>query len=136
MTISRRDALATGAAAMVTGAAVATVAAPAVQANDAVLLARVVQFHEAYEAARHAWEKQCAHRAEIEARPDCPPPDPATSCRAYFAFLKANDAFRYCDQSNRLGEQAGALANVIFEAPAKTARGVLENVHRLGLWRG
>ncbi len=81
-------------------------------------------------------QKQQAHRAEIEARPDCPPPDPATSSRAHFAFLEANDVFRYCRESEQLHEQIGPLVTAVFETPAQTAQGVLEKVRIMYLARG
>ncbi len=132
--ISRRTALTTGAALVTTGALTAPLALKAAGAkaalggNDAVLLARIEQFHEVYDAQNRVWEMQQAHRAEIEARPDCPPPDPATSSRAYIAFLEANDAFRYYGETERLIEKTGALANVIFETPARTTKGALEKL--------
>ena len=96
-TITRRDALmGATAAAVITGAATVPLAMKAAQgADDAVLLARIEQFHEVYDAQNRVWAKQQAHRAEIEARPDCPPLDPATSSRDHFAYLEATDAFRY-----------------------------------------
>ncbi len=147
MSISRRTALATGAAAITTAAVTAPLALKATatkaalageeaQASDTVLLARIERFHDVYGEWQDVWEKQQVHRAEIEARPDCPARDPATRSRAHEAFLEANDAFRYCDQSERLGNQAGALTNAIFETPAQTARGVLEKVRILYIARG
>ncbi len=67
MQISRRDAL-MGA----TAAAVVAGVPGAVQADDAVLLARVAQFHETYEASRRSWRECSEHRAKVEAMPDCP----------------------------------------------------------------
>ena len=76
MQITRRNALmGATAAAVVTGAITAPLAA---QADDAILLARIEQSHEAYDAWNRVWEKQQAHRAMIKARLDCPPPDPAS----------------------------------------------------------
>ncbi len=130
MSISRRDALmGATAAAAVTGATLAPLAMKAAQgADDAVLLARIEQFHEVYDAQNRVWAKQQAHRAEIEARPDCPPLDPATSSRDHFAYLEATDAFRYYGETERLIEKTGPLANVIFETPARTTKGAFEKL--------
>jgi len=133
-TISRRTALTTGAALVTTGAITAPLAlkAAGVKAalggDDAVLLARINQFHEVYDASGRVWEKQQAHRAEIEARPDCPALDPATSSRDHFAYLEAADAFRYYGETERLIEKTGPLANVIFVTPARTTKGALEKL--------
>jgi hypothetical protein len=130
MSISRRGALlGATAAALVTGTIMAPLALRAAQgADDAVLLSRLAQFHDVYDAQNRVWEKQQAHRAEIEARPDCPPLDPATSSQAHFAFLEANDAYRYCDELERLYKQTGALANAVFETPARTTKGAFEKL--------
>ncbi len=121
--ITRRNAL------LGASAAVAVAGVPvAVQASDAILLARIGRFHDLYNEWCCTHEKQAAHRAEIEARPDCPPCDPATGSRANSAFLEANDAFRYWDQAQILGKQTGALVNAIFETPAQTATGALEKL--------
>ncbi len=125
--ITRRDAL-LGASAAV---AVATVAAPAIQADDTILLARVAQFHDVYGECQRVWTKQKAHRAQIEAMPDCPGPQTCRSggyALARAAFLEAHDAYRYWDQCNRLNEQTGALAKAIFRMPARTSRGALEKL--------
>ena len=128
MSISRRDALLGATAAI----AVASVGTPAT-ACDAVLLARIEQFHDVYGTWQDVWKKHRAHRASVEAMPDCPQ-IPFYRDRA--AFLEVRDAYRDWDESNRLGEQTGALANVIFETPAKTARGVLEKVRIVYAARG
>ncbi len=124
------------AAAVITGAATVPLAIKAAgakaalagEADDAVLLARIEQFHEVYDAQNRVWAKQQAHRAEIEARPDCPALDPATSSRDHFAYLEATDAFRYYGETERLIEKTGPLANVIFETPARTTKGALEKL--------
>ncbi len=124
MQISRRNAL------LGASAAVAVAGVPgAVLGEDAALLAQVARFHDLYDAWRAVWAKQCEHRARIEAMPDCPDFDPPTRSRAYLAFLRAHDAFRYYDESGRLGEQTGVLANAIFEIPAETFRGAIEKFH-------
>jgi len=135
MNITRRNALrGATAAAVVTGAITVPLAIKAagvkaaLGADDAVLLARIEQFHDLYDAQNRVWAKQQAHRAEIEARPDCPALDPATSSQAHFAFLEANDAYRHCDDLERLYKQTGALANAIFETPARTTKGALEKL--------
>ena len=111
------------------GAAVAVAGVPgAVLGKDAALLVQVARFHDLYGAWRAVWAKQCEHRARIEAMPDCPDFDPPTLSRAYLAFLKAHDAYRYYDESGRLGKQTGALANAIFEIPAETVRGAFEKL--------
>ncbi len=123
--ITRRGAM-LGASAAV---AMATVAAPAVQADDTVLLARAEQFHEVYEVQSRMWEKAQTHRAAVEAMPDCPePPGYPTrgDFRAHDAFLKAHDADRYCDEANELDHQMGVAAKAIFETPAMTWRGAVE----------
>ena len=124
MQISRRNAL-MGASA----AAVVAGVPGAVQGGDAVLLAKVARFQELYEAWNRVWEKGSAHRARIEAMTDCPRVDPATQSRAHFAFLKAHDAYKHYDESNRLGQQTGALVNAIFKTPAETFRGAIEKFH-------
>jgi hypothetical protein len=129
--ISRRTALTTGAALVNTGAIVAPPvirAALASEPDDAVLLARIDRFHDAYDAQNRVWAKQQAHQAEIEARPDCPALDPATCSEANFAFLQANDAYKYSDEIERLYEQATALVNAIFETPARTTKGAFEKI--------
>jgi len=134
-TISRRDAIkGATAAAVITGAILAPLAIKAAGAkaalagDDAVLLARIEQFHEVYDAQNRVWAKQQAHRAEIEARPDCPPIDPATCSRDHFAYLEANDAFRYYGETERLIEKTGPLVNTVFETPARTTKGALEKL--------
>ena len=120
MQISRRDAL------MGAGAAAVVVAGVpgAVQGDDAVLLARIAEFQDLYGRWRDLWAKQLAHRARIEAMPDCPEIDGTVEGNnAHFAFLDAHDASRYYDDSGRLGEQTGAIANAIFEIPAETVKG-------------
>ncbi len=108
MQITRRDAL-MGA----TAAAVVAGVPGAAMGEDAALLAQVARFYCLYEASQSVWAKQQAHRARIEAMPDCP------SRGGYKRrdFLETHDAFRYCDESERLGNSAGALANAIFETP-------------------
>ena len=124
MSISRRSAL-LGVSAAVAVASVPTMA----QADDVVLLARIGQFHVLYRKWRAMWAKQQAHRARIEAMPDCPQPDGTVKgAQAYFAFLDAHDAHRYYDESGRLGEPTGALANAIFETPANTVEGAFEKL--------
>ncbi len=119
--ITRRDAM-LGASAAV---AVATVAAHAVQADDAVLLARIGQFHDVYGELQDVWGKHQAHRAAVEAMPDCPQ---VPFYRDRTTFLEANDAYRGWEQCNRLNEQTGALAKTIFGTPARTSRGALEKL--------
>ncbi len=122
MSISRRNAL-LGASAVV---AVATVAAPTTAvADDAVLLARIEQFHDVYGELQDVWGKHQAHRASVEAMPDCPQ---IPFYRDRNAFLKAHDAYRGWEQGNRLNEQTGALAKTIFGTPAQTAKGALEKL--------
>ncbi len=120
MSISRRDAL-LGATAAV---AVASVGTPAT-ACDAVLLARIEQVHDVYGTWQDAWKKHRAHRASVEAMPDCPQ---IPFYRDRTAFLEAHDAYRGWDESNRLSGQTGALARAIFETPAETAKGALEKL--------
>ncbi len=123
MQISRRDALLGATAAE----AVAGLPRTA-QGQDTVLLPQVARFHDLYDTWRAVWAKQCEHRARIDAMPDCPDFDPPTLSRAYLAFLEAHDASRYYDESGRLGEQTGAIANAIFEIPAETVRGTFEKL--------
>ncbi len=133
MSISRRTALATGAAAITTAAvtvplALKATATKAALGGDAVLLARVAQFHDVYGEWQDVWAKQKAHRAAVEAMPDCPPISPWYKGEPHFAFLEAHDAHRYYDQASRLADQTGALAKAIFETPAQTAEGALEKL--------
>ncbi len=121
--LTRRAALAS------VGAAMAVAGVPgATSGEDAALLAQVAQFHDLYDAWRAVWAKQCEHRARIDAMPDCPGFDPPTFSRDYLAFLEVHDANRYDDDSGRLGEQTGAIANAIFEIPAETVRGAFEKL--------
>jgi len=103
MSISRRDALmGATAAAVVTGAtaAVAVAGEPTTAlACDAVLLARIGQFHDVYGEWQDVWEKHRAHRASVEAMPDCPQ---IPFYRDRTAFLEAHDTHRGWDQCNRL----------------------------------
>ena len=130
--ITRRDAL-SGA-----GAVVAVAAVPAaVQADDTVLLARVEQFHDLYEAAKLLWAKDSAHRRRIESMPDCPvvrpwfagdpAPDPL-KWRERVAFLESHDHCKHYDAANEIHGQTGAVATAIFETPAETAKGALEKL--------
>ncbi len=120
--ITRRGALLSAGAAV----AVATVAAPTTAvADDAVLLARIEQFHDVYGELQDVWEKHQAHRASVEAMPDCPQ---IPFYRDRTAFLKAHDAYRGWEQGNRLNEQTGALAKTIFGTPAQTVKGALEKL--------
>ena len=109
-----------------TAAAVVAGVPSAVQGEDAALLAQVVRFHDLYDTWRDVWAKQQEHRARIEAMADCPPISPYSNTSAHFAFLEAHDAYKYCDESSRLGELAGQLANAIVETPARTFRGAVE----------
>ncbi len=113
MQISRRNAL------MGAGAAAAMAGVPgAVQGDDAVLLAQVAQFHELYNEWQRIWAKQKRHRQSVEDMPDCPEVDGTREGnQAHSDFMEAHDAFRYCDESERLGNSVGALANAIFETP-------------------
>ncbi len=130
MQISRRDAL-LGASAAVAVAGVPT--AIAAQASDAALLAQIGRFPNLYGQWTHMWEKARAHRATVEAMPDCPGfPD----YHARDAFLEAHDYFRYWPEANKLGEPMGAFVNAIFETPAETARGVLGKISILYIARG
>ncbi len=123
MTISRRDAL------MGAGAAAVVAGVPgAVQGDDAVLLAQIARFHEVYDRGNRVWAKQKAHRARIEAMLHCPAISPWGGNNTHFAFLEAHDAYRYLDQSSRLGDQTGVLVKGIFETPAQTAKGALEKL--------
>ncbi len=131
--ITRRGAL-LGASAAVAVAGVPT--AVAAQGDDIVLLARVDQFHDVYGEWQRVWAKQKAHRAAVEAMPDCPPIAPWRSGIGHFEYLKAHDAYRYCDQSSRLCDQTGALALAIFGSPAETIAGVLGKVCILYIARG
>ncbi len=57
------------------GAIVAVAGVPTVvQAADTGLLAQIEQFNDLYRRSTRLWQKQRAHRAEIEAMPDCPGP--------------------------------------------------------------
>jgi hypothetical protein len=106
--------------------AVATVAAPTpALADDAVLLARIQQFHDVYGELQDVWGKHQAHRAAVEAMPDCPQ---IPFYRDRTAFLEAHDAYRGWEQGNRLNERTGALAKTIFGTPAQTAKGALEKL--------
>ena len=127
MQISRRDAL-LGATTAVAVAAVPVI----VRANDVVLLARCEQFHDLYEAAGRVWEKQKAHQTRIEAMDE----GGHSTWQEQYAFMEAHGAYKYRGELNGLWEQTGALANVIFETPAKTARGVLEKVRIVYAARG
>ena len=107
----------------------------AVQGEDAVLLAQVARFHELYEAWGQLHEKAIAHSAAVKALPDYPSFDPSTfssmqeardAWRREEEFVEAHDSHKYWDQSGRLGEQIGALANAIIEIPAMTWRGAVE----------
>ncbi len=138
--ITRRGAM-LGATAVVAVAAVPAAA----QASDTVLLARVEQFHDLYEAAKRLWAKDSAHRRQIESMPDCPvvrpwfagDPAPAPSkWRERKAFLESHGYFKHYDAANEIHGQTGAAANAIFETPARTARGVLEKVRILHTARG
>ncbi len=124
MQISRRDAL------MGAGAAAVVAGVPgAVLGEDAVLLARLGQFHDVYGEWQHVWAKQQAHRASVEAMSGCPQLGANLNHnKAHFAFLEAHDAYRYEDQSRRLGDQTGVLVKGIFETPAQTAKGALEKL--------
>ncbi|MCH8187841.1 MAG: hypothetical protein IIB66_03905 [Proteobacteria bacterium] len=134
MSISRRSALIGASAAVVTGAAVVPLAMKAagvkaaLAGDDAALLAQVARFHDVYDKGNRVWAKQKAHRALIEAMPDCPRISPWSENNAHFAFLEAHDAYRYWDECNRLNDLVGALANAIFETPARTLRDVLEKL--------
>ncbi len=130
MQISRRGAL-LGASA----AAVVAGVPGAVQGEDAALLAQVAQFHELFETWGRVQEKAIAHSAAVKALPDYPSFDPSTfnslqeaqeAWRREEEFVEAHDSHKYWDQSGRLGEQAGALANAIIETPAMTWRGAVE----------
>ncbi len=134
MSISRRGAL-LGATAAVAVAGVPT----AVQADDTGLLAQIEQFNDLYRRSTRLWQKQKAHRAEIEAMPDCPGPKTwpmGGYGHARDAFLEARDGYRYYDKANELWDQTGAAVNTIFETPAQTATGVLEKVRILYITRG
>ena len=124
MLIARRNAL------LGATAAVAVAGIPgAVQGADTILLARIARFHDLYAEWRRVWAKQRAHRARIEAMPDCPELDATVEGnRAYFAFLKAHDSYKYYDESGRLGARAGATANAIFKMPAETVKGAVEKL--------
>ncbi len=141
--LSRRDALmGATAAAIVTTATVAPLAlkasgVKAALAGDAVLLARVAQFHETYEAAQRAWERQQSHRARIEAMPGCPvariwhagdTEDGRPTWRERDAFLEEHDAYKYYDECNSLWNQTGEFANALFETPSQTTKGALEKL--------
>ncbi len=127
--LSRRAVLAGSTAALV---AAVPVGAALSSSDDAALLAQVAQFGDLYERWQRAWEKQHTHRAQIEAMQDCPPLNGTVQKgRDHIAFLKEHDAFKHCDEVNRLGKQTGALANAIFATPAQTPRGVLEKTHIL-----
>ena len=124
MSISRRGAL------LGATAAVAVAGVPlAVQASDTVLLARIEQFHDVYGELQDVWAKHLAHRAAVKARPDCPPlGESFEGNKAHHDYMDAHDGSRYWDPANRLNEQSGALANAIFETPARTAKGALEKL--------
>ena len=108
-------------------AAVAVAGVPgAVMGDDAALLAQVAQFHGFFDAWQRTWAKQTAHRAQVEAMPGCPRFGSSNFSRDYSAFLKAHDAYRHCDESNRCSERMGAIATAIFQTPAQTFNGVFE----------
>ncbi len=132
MSISRRNALLGASAAVAMAGVPAAVAAKVALAGDAVLLARCEQFHDLYEAAGRVWEKQKAHQTRIEAMDE----GGHSTWQEQYAFMEAHGAYKYRGEFNGLWEQTAALANVIFEAPAKTARGVLEKVRILHAARG
>ena len=66
--------------------------------------------------------------ARTEVMPDCPGFDPPTRSRDHFTFLEAHDAYRQCEESERLGRRTGALVNAICETPSETAKGALEKL--------
>ncbi len=125
--VTRRDAM-LGASAAAAVAGVPT--AVAAQACDANLLALVEQFHDVYGECQDVWEKHRAHRASVEAMPDCPRPPflPPDYGHGHTAFLAAHDAHKYLGEANRLNDQTGALAAAIFETPAESAKGALEKL--------
>ncbi len=119
MQISRRDAL------MGAGAAAVVAGVPgAAMDEDAVLLARLGQFRDVYGEWQRVWAKQKAHRARVEAMPDYP----SRGGHKRRDFLETHDAYRYYDESSRLGDQTGVLVKGIFETPAQTAKGALEKL--------
>ena len=130
MTALTRRAALRGAGAAV---AVVAVAAPVVQADDTGLdtglLAQIEPFYDLYRRSTRLWEKQHAHRAQIEAMPDCPGPQTwpmGEYAAARGAFLEAHDAQRYYDRANDLDQQTGAAAIAIIKTPAMTWRGAVE----------
>ncbi len=127
MSISRRDALLGASAAVAVAGAPTAVAA---QASDANLLALVEQFHDVYGECQDVWEKHRAHRASVEAMPDCPRPPflPPDYGHGHTAFLAAHDGHKYLGEANRLNDQTGALAKTIFGTPAQTVKGALEKL--------
>ena len=131
MTITRRNALmSAGAAAMVAGVP------GGVQGEDAVLLARVAQFHETCEAFRRSWRECSEYREKVEAMPNCPSAlgpwgdlaELRTRNKAHHEFLGARGVWDRYDEPNRINEQVGALVNAVFKTPAQTTKGALEKL--------
>ncbi len=132
--LSRRAVLAGSTAALV---AAVPVGAALSSPGDVVLLARVARFRALEDEYQRVDEKQRAHRERIEAMPGCPPLNGTVeNGHAHIAFLEAHDAFRYCDEGNNANNARGALANVVFETPAETARGVLEKLKIINMALG
>ncbi len=112
-TLTRREAVKTGAAIAAVGAT-ATLGLPSVAeaaTQDAELFARVAEFYRAFEKHNIASEAQRTRRAEVEAMPDCPPFSAPDRRRA---FMEAQGVSRLWGKMNEAGRAMGKAANRVF----------------------
>ncbi len=133
-TLTRREAVKTGAAIAAVGATAAlglhSVAEAATQ--DAELLARVAEFPPAREKRNLADDAGHPRGAAAAAMPDCPPFGKPTFDRAgydrWHAFMEAQGVWKLYDKADVACRAVGKAANRVFAIPARTYRGAVEKV--------
>ncbi len=126
-TLTRREAVKTGAAIAAVGAT-ATLGLPAVAeaaTEDAELFARVAEFYPAFEKHDIMSAESSIRRDEADAMPDCPPCSPHDR---WHAFMEAQGVLKLYDKTNATGSAMGKAANRVFAIPARTYRGAVEKV--------
>ncbi len=126
-TLTRREAVKTGAATAAVGATVilglSTVEAAGNQ--DAELLARVAEFYPTLKKHNIAAEASHTRRAAAEAMPDCPP---YATDDGWDAFMEAQGVWGLYDKRDAASRAMGKAANRVFAVPARTYPGAVEKV--------